>query len=397
MKRFLEALLIASVAFIATSGSARAQVDPSVGLGLARATSTVLDDELRSRHVAARGAKSSATSPDAEDTPPPPISDRDGQVIGFPRGITYAFDETISYAYGDTGEIRNQLPGGFDASLTYRVEPRTNAFVQYYQLQPQILGVNGGSTPIYNAGGSKPIGYLPLSTLNYGVSSKINVFVAGLQRVFFVGGPAIDGGHPIVFAPVYDAVRGFIGGGDLNTQLQYNNGHIHLVNQRSFEQYAANLAIPLTLTEKVTILYIATGEVLVNTNGFNTTNHPQFEQQALVEYSPVPQTTFFLNPSKALTYFPTDVYPVSTANFVYGLVHRLRPPNRHNWFPVYLQAEVITSNPDNPSYNALGVARITIVPTHGSVAILPTVSGNKFTTIQLSLGVGTPPLIVPYP
>ncbi len=392
--------LLVNLSFLfAVRSGACAQADPAVGLGFARATSTVLQDELRSRHAAAHTAvAASETAPNSQDTPPPPVTDRDAQVIGFPRGITYGFDETISFPYGDTGEQRNQLPGGFDASLTLRIEPRTNVFVQYYQLQAQILGVNSGSTPIYNAGGSKPLGYLPLSTLNYGVSSKINVFVAGLQRVFFVGGAAINGGHPIVFAPVYDAVRGFIGGGDLNTQLQYQNGHIHLVNQRSFEQYAANLAIPFTLTEKVTMIYIATGEILVNTNGFNETNHPQFEQQALIEYSPVPVTTFFINPSRALTYFPTDAYPVSTSNFVYGLVHRLRAVDPHNRFPLYIQGEVISSNPDNPVYNSLGVARITIVPLKGgSVGILPTVGGNKFTTVQLSIGVGTPPLIVPYP
>ena len=75
-------------------------------------------------------------------------------------------------------------------------------------------------------------------------------------------------------------------------------------------------------------------------------------------------------------------------------MHRLRKPNKYNWFPLYLQGEVITSNPDNPDYNAYGVARLTIVP---GVGILPTTSGNKFTTVQLSLGVGTPPQIVPYP
>jgi hypothetical protein len=68
--------------------------------------------------------------------------------------------------------------------------------------------------------------------------------------------------------------------------------------------------------------------------------------------------------------------------------------NKHNWFPVYIQGEVITSNPDNPIYNSLGVARLTVVPNRG---ILPTIGGNKFTTVQLSIGVGTPPMIVPYP
>ena len=378
----------------ATFGTAAAQVAPYTDLGLARMTSTALGDELRSKHDAQAARSELAASPNGTETPPPEVTQSEGEVIGFPKGFTYAFDESISYAWGDTGEARNELPGSFDAQLTARIEPRTNAFFQYYQIQPQIEGIDYGSAPVYAPGANKPSGYLPLSLLDLGVSSKIDVFVAGFQRLFFVGGAAINGGHPIIFAPTYAAVKGDIGGGELNTQLQYNNGSVMRVITRAFEQYAANLVIPLSLTPKLYVLYFATAERLVAPEGFNQSNRTQFEQQGLVEYNPNPQTTFYFNPSKAMTYFPTDRYPVSTGNFVYGVVHRLRKPNKYNWFPLYLQGEVITSNPDNPDFNAYGVARLTVVP---NVGILPTTSGNKFTTVQLSLGVGTPPQIVPYP
>jgi hypothetical protein len=397
MKRRLGSLVLTLVGFLfAASGTARAQTAPYMSLGLAQTTSTALAGALRSRRDAQQSAKDylAANAPNASDTPPPPVTESEGEVIGFPKGITYAFDESISYEYGDTGEPRNGLPGGFDANFVARLEPRTNIFAQYYQLQPQILGVDNGVAPVFAPGATKSSGNLPLDLLGFGVSSKIDVFVAGLQRLFFVGGPAIDGGHPIVFAPAYAAVKGDIGGGHLNDQEQFNDGVAMRVTQRTFESYLANLAIPFSLTEKLYVVYIATGEVLVGPRGFNLTNHVQFEQQGLIQYNPNDQTTIFFNPSRAITYFPTDAYPVSTANFVYGITHRLRHVNKHNWFPLYIQGEVITSNPDNPIYNSLGVARLTVVPNRG---ILPTIGGNKFTTVQLSLGVGTPPMIIPYP
>jgi hypothetical protein len=391
----LGSLSIALAGFLcAAFGTAVAQTAPYTNLGLAQMTSTALANELRSKHDAQAARNELAAGPSAGETPPPEVTESEGEVIGFPKGFTYAFDESISYPWGDTGEARNELPGGFDAQLTARIEPRTNVFFQYYQIQPQIEGIDYGSAPVYAPGANKPSGYLPLSLLDLGVSSKIDVFVAGFQRLFFVGGAAINGGHPIIFAPTYAAVKGDIGGGALNTQLQYNNGSVMRVVTRAFEQYAANLVIPISLTPKLYVLYFATAEALVAPEGFNQSNRVQFEQQGLIEYNPNPQTTLFINPSKAMTYFPTDRYPVSTGNFVYGFVHRLRKPNKYNWFPLYLQGEVITSNPDNPDFNAYGVARLTVVP---NVGILPTISGNKFTTVQLSIGVGTPPQIVPYP
>jgi len=395
MKRRLGSLVLTLVGFLAAAcGAASAQVAPYMSFGLSQTTSAALAGALRSRHDAqdAQHYLAAASAPSGEETPPPPVTESMGETIGFPKGFTYNFDETISYPYGDTGEVRNQLPGGFDINFLARVEPRTNVFVQYYQIQPQILGVNNGTTPVFSSTGVRA-GTLPLSVLNYSVSSKIDAFIVGLQRLFFVGGSAINGGHPIVFAPIYAAVKGDIGGGILNSQTQFNNGQIQRVTQRIFEQYAANLAIPFSLTPKLYVLYIATGEALVNRQGFNQTNHVQYEQQALIEYNPNPQTTIFLNPSKAITYFPTDTYPVSTGNFVYGITHRFRHVNKYNWFPVFIQGEVITSNPDNPIYNALGVARVTVA----RGALLPTVGGNKFTTVQLSIGLGTPPEIIPYP
>ena len=152
------------------------------------------------------------------------------------------------------------------------------------------------------------------------------------------------------------------------------------MQQRVFEQWEANLAVPLSLTEKLTVLYIATGEILVHPDGFNETNHPQFEQQLLVEYTPNKLTTIFVN-------------PVSTANFVYGINHKFGKPNRARLQP-YIQGEVIESNPDNPILNQNGIAKITVVP---GVGFLPAIGGNKFTTVQLSVGLGTPPVVIPYP
>jgi hypothetical protein len=44
--------------------------------------------------------------------------------------------------------------------------------------------------------------------------------------------------------------------------------------------------------------------------------------------------------------------------------------------------------------NQNGIAKLTVIP---GVGIKPAIGGNKFTTVQLSLGVGTPPVIIPYP
>jgi hypothetical protein len=389
----LRGLIFALVGFFVLAyGGASAQVAPFTGFGLAQTTSTALTEALKSKHDAQKARNFLAAAPSAEDTPPPPVSDSEGEVIGFPKGITYAAEITSSFPYGDTGETRNRLPGGVNGTMVARLEPRTNAFFEYFQLQPQIEGINNGSAPVYSLAG--PTGSrVPASILNQEVASKIDAFVIGLQRLFFVGGEAINGGHPVVFAPTYTAVKGDIGGGDLNFQVQYNNGKVMRVQQRVFQQWEANLAIPLSLTEKLTVLYIATGEILVHPDGFNETNHPQFEQQLLVEYTPNKQTTIFVNPSKALTYFPTDTYPVSTANFVYGINHKFGKPNKARLQP-YIQGEVIESNPDNPILNQNGIAKITAVP---GVGLLPAIGGNKFTTVQLSFGLGTPPVIIPYP
>jgi hypothetical protein len=382
-----------ATAFCIAGGTASAQVAPYMNFGLATQTSTALDAALKSKHDAQAARAYLAAAPSAEDTPPPPVSESEGEVIGFPKGITYAFDITSSFPYGDVGEQRNQLPGGIDASITARIEPRTNVFAQYFQLQPQILHIDNGETPVYIQGTPGSTGLLPLAQLNEGVSTKIDAFIGGFQRLFFVGGAAINSGHPIVFAPVYAAVKADIGGGDLNFQEQYNGGQAMYVEQRVFQEYVANLVIPLSITEKLNVLYYASPEILVHPSGFEQTNHVQYEQQLLVEYNPNKQTTIFFNPSHSLTYFPTDLYPVSTTSFVYGVTHRFRRPSKALIQP-YLQAEVITSNPNNPIDNALGVARVTIVPNIGA---LPTIGGNKFTTVQLSLGIGTPPQVVPYP
>jgi hypothetical protein len=368
-------------------------MSPEADFGFASATSAALTAALRSKHDAQEARKLLAAAPAADETPPPPITDAQGEVIGFPKGITYGFDISSSYEYGDTGEPRNGLPGGFDATITARLEPRTNIFFQYFQLDAQILNIDNGEAPVYAAGVPGSSGELPLADLNEGVSTKVDAMIVGLQRLFFVGGAAINGGHPIVFAPTYAAVKADIGGGDLNFQEQYNANEALVVQQRVFQEYVANLAIPLSITEKLPVILFISPEVLVHPQGFNQSNHVQVEEMLLAEYNPNKNTTIYFNPSHAYTYFPTDTYPVSTTSFVYGVTHRFGKPNKLRAQP-FVQGEVITSNPNNPTNNALGVARVTADP---GVGILPMIGGNKFTTVQLSVGLGTPPLVIPYP
>jgi hypothetical protein len=388
--------------------------------GISNQAASMLE-ALRSRHK-------SQAAPSATDTPPPEISDREQTVIGFPKRFTYSADITSAYAGGNTGFENDSLRGGVDATLTYRVEPRTNVFVDYYQLQVQILGVDTGVVPLYiaapNSTTGTPVGTFSLSNIpttgsikRADVTTTEQAFVVGIQRLGFIGGSPVNKGHAVVFTVAYDAEKGEIGPGGagnepvtnsyLSEQLQFREGQgFKQIVQRDVQHFTASFTVPFSLTPKVLALYTATAWFQAKPSGFNKylARGPQFEQMGFIQYNPNPRTAIYVNPSKSITYFPTDTYPVSTGNFVAGITRQIAGGP----IPLYIGGQMITSNPDNS--DGLGVTRETIFcpgyPTTISQQCLsnigtgrasPSVGGNKFTTFQIILGTGTTPMPVPYP
>ncbi len=410
----LIAINTAALALFACPLVAAAQVAPDTNSSVGAAAGLAARDAVLARkrrealaQVVPGESKGTAPAPSAapavDGTVPPPITDADVSKPGFLGDrFTYEADLSSMYQGGNTLRPNSRLPGGVDANLLYKIGRTTRLSASYYQFSATSVGNDDPNVPIVFQGTTTPIGTFNAGAAGVDASTHLRFQIYNLQQMFTVGGRH----HPIVFAPTYASIRSIIAGKD-DAGTLFANGQILTVHQRSYEIKALNLAIPLFYAENYLITY--TGGVVwnVNTNGANLTNHPQYSQSLYTQYEPDDSTTFFASGSKAITYFPTDVYPYNSPTVHMGVAKKFAKR-------FFFEGEISTGGPSNPNYTNIG--RVGLVdltvpcprtaaggpPTLTCVALaqngvaVPVIGAQRFTTFTLMFGIGAAPLVRPF-
>jgi hypothetical protein len=392
-------LVLVSLGSRASAQSA-ADVMSSVGIEAAAAAR----DAVRAHEALLKRALLASPAPSDAETPPPPITESNvskPQFLGDP--LTYEADISTMFAGGNTNNGFANPPGGFDASLLYKLTRTTRAYAGFYEFSATPLGSDDPNTPVVFQGTTTPIAAINTAALRVDATTHLRFQIYNLQQMFTIGGWH----HPLVIAPTYVSVRSSIGGTDDTGTLFANNEILTNVHQRSYETKGINLAIPLFYGEKYFIAYTGGPIWNMNLNGANLTNHPQLLQSLYADYQPSEQLTLFANLINSITYFPTDVYPYHVPTFHYGISEVIKKP-------FFIEAEVSTGGPSNPNYTdigRIGIADFTVpcartaaggTPTLTCVALaqngvaVPVIGAQRYTTFTLMLGIGAAPLVRPF-
>jgi hypothetical protein len=391
-------------ALVSIRFDAAAQSDPGGAMtnAVVAAGQAARAEALKRTALEAKAQPANASAPSASDTPPPPITDANASKGGFEGApLTYSIDLSAMIMGGKTYQV-NDLPGGMDASLIYKIDRTTRIGAAYYQFSADPLGADD-SIPVVFQGTHTAIGTVNGAAAGINSITHLRFEVLTANQMFFVGGRH----HPLVLVPAYAAIRSSIGGGG-DVGPIFANGQFLTVHQRSYETKAINLEIPLFYGEKYLIAYAGGATWNVNSNGANLTNHMQYVQTGFMQYQPDQTLTAFAEIIGQKLYFPTDSYPYNTPEFHYGISKIIRAP-------FFVEAEVSTGGPSNPNYagqpGRIGIQELVVPcsrtaagggPTLSCVALaqngvaVPVVGAQRFTTFSVMFGIGANPLVRPF-
>jgi hypothetical protein len=397
----IAALLLGLVGLGApASAQSAADMMSSVGIQAAAAAR----ESVRAREAMLKRNLLASPAPSTAETPPPEITESNvskPQFLG--KRLEYSADIDMMTAGGNTRQDFAGLPGGIDASLTFKATRTSRFYAGYYQFSAQSLGNDDSNIPIVFQGTTTPIGTLDAHAARIDATTHLRFQLYNFQQMFTIGGWH----HPLIIAPTYVSIRSSIGGSDDAGTIFANGQVLTNVHQRSYQTEGVNLAIPLFYGEKYFIAYTGGPIWNVNLNGANQTNHAQLLQSMYANYQPSPKLTFFVNAINSITYFPTDVYPYHVPEFHYGISKVLKPP-------FWIEAEVSTGGPSNPNYTdigRIGIVDLTVpcartaaggTPTLTCVALaqngvaVPVVGAQRFTTFTIMFGIGAAPLVRPF-
>ena len=339
-------------------------------------------------------------------------------------GIAYSAELTSTLPYGNVGRSQVNLKGGFDGQIYIAPEKYTRIFAGYYDVDFYPIGFDSGTVPAYVSNAAlrapNPLGRtncidaglgafetcparLGVFSQDAGVQDRISIL--SFQKIIYVGGL-----FPIVISPTYLSQRGSIGGGD-DQFLAWDpsRGTYHDVHVRTSQKKSIFLSLPFAASTKLFGVLTAGPSWNVNTNGNNTGNSAQIFEVLDLRYFATPTTTIFFQPSRLPTYEPVDPYPVNIPTFILGFNKKLGGPKS----PFYVQGELFTATPSNPPYGhtgRLGVIDTTCVAPQTATTSFQTecalykninprtntatlFGGTKSTTINLTVGFGTPSVI----
>jgi hypothetical protein len=300
---------------------------------------------------------------------------------GLPTGFSYTLDASIAFPYGQTGTNAN-LPGGIDAVLGYGINRFHRISAGYYEFQEYPFSFNTGTVPVYLQGLSFPVGTENLNTAPIDVATKNKILILVAQNLFTLARK-----FPIVISPTYIARSANIGGhGDI--QAVEIDGFAQMVHLRSSQEYLLPLTVPFIASPRIFGTVTAAVQWNVNLNGANSApNHAQIFELLYLEYRANRSTTFFVQPSRLVQYFPIDPDPEFVPTLLYGISHRFTKST-------FVQISGSTGGASNRS--APGITSITcqrIAPNGGCAATAPAIGGLHASTVQLQFGIGAPSVI----
>ena len=376
--------------------------EQSVVPGANDAIKSTIDSERKKQEAARRQAAAATPAPlvlpNGTVAQIPPVSQqRITPVIGFPTGIGYSGDVTTAYPYGNIGNLGKQgwLMGGVDASLSYAWQPTTRIVASMFQLQHWPYGFNSGLAPIYVQGFKNPVGCADLggsdvcgpgTGQNINVRTKDTFGIFLLEQLFVIKG--MPGGHvlPIVVAPAYVARGGQIGESVNNNDIvpfaykPPDGPYFSDVPTRTAQFKAVAVTLPFLKTPKMFGTFTIAAQWLMHTAGVNGNNHMQTPQTLYLEYTPFPDTKFWVEPQSARDYLPTDPYPEHLIAYFLGVSQRFAKYG-------FVQLVLNSGNPTNlgPD-NVTAIKCLTISPQNCG----PVVGGLKATQLQLQIGIGSP-------
>ncbi len=228
--------------------------------------------------------------------------------------------------------------------------------------------------PLYIRGNPNPVGSTKLPPINPAVIYKLATIT--VQRTVFLAH------HPIIITPGYISTFS-----EFDDSLVIENKRLGLaedVRLRSFQQKFVAVTVPIILTRQFIALATASSQWLMATHSVNEANHARLNVLGYAEYFANQHTSFFFQPSRFVSYVPSDPYPQYSFTVTYGLNFRLTKG-------VWAQAQVLSVIPSNFPRN--GIVGITCA-TPACTSAAPNLGSAKATNIQLSVGIGKP-IVVP--
>lgn len=313
---------------------------------------------------------------------------------GLPTGLTYTFDLSMAYPFGNIGTFGSKwLPGGMDAVLGYGFSPYSRVSAYYYEIQHYPYGFNSGTVPLYLQGLGAPIGSVNLGTTQpqLNLTTKDRFFLANYEQLIDLGNVA---GHqiPLVISPTYVARWSTIAasnGGTTDivpfetvpgTGVPYYNVHT-----RTSQYWSIAFTFPFLKTPKFFGTFTLAPTSLVHLAGVNEQNHAQLYQILYLEYEATPTTTLFIEPQSSRDYLPLDPYAEHVIDYFAGVSQR---------FARYGFVQLVLNSGGPTNYSPYGVTALTCqqLPCAPN-QIVPTVGGLKATQLQFQIGIGSPSVI----
>ncbi len=335
-------------------------------------------------------------------------------------GFAYSVELSSTLPYGKTDFPRNNLKGGFNAQVYIAPEKYTRLFAGHFSLDNYPVGFDTGVVPAYISNAtlrSGPTGRTNcldvglggietcpghLHTFLQDVSTQDRIEIVSLQKIIYVAGL-----FPIVISPTYLSQRGSVAGSD-DRFLAWDpdRGTYHSLNVRTSQKKSVFLSLPFAASTKLFGVLTAGPSWNVNTTGNNQGNSAQIFEVLDLRYFATPTTTIFLQPSRLPSYQPVDPYPQNLATFIFGFNKKIGGPKS----PFYAQGFVFSATPTNPPYGhtgRLGVIDDTCVAPPATFQLLCSryatidprsntatlFGGTKATSVNLSVGFGTPSVI----
>lgn len=358
-------------------------------------------DDWERQHQATTRRQASANNTPINNTSvaqAPPVSQQPiSAQVGFPTGFSYSADISTAYPYGNIGSYgKGWLMGGFDASLSYAMNPTTLVSASVFQIQHWPYGFNSGLAPVYLAGFQNPVGCADLSggeRCGAGTGRNINVRTKDTFGVFMLQKMVFPLAHigiplPIVISPTYVARGGYVGfapGANDVVPFTYNppDGPVVNLATRTAQFYAVPITLPFLKTPKMFGTFTVAPQWLVHLSGVNGSNSMQLPQVLYLEYTPLKGTTIWIEPQSARDYLPTDPYPEHLVAYFAGVSQRI---TKYGFVSVVLNS----GGPTNLGPDGVTAIKCFTVQQAITNACGIAIGGLKATQVQLLLGIGTP-------
>lgn len=285
----------------------------------------------------------------------------------------YSLSAAVGFPLGNLGYNITANQGIIQGGVGYQIDPLTKVEAYGYQIPGALIGVNG-AVPLFIRGDPKPVGTVKLPPINPSVIYKLAVVT--VQRTVFLDH------HLIIITPGYISTFS-----EFSDSLLIENRSLGIeetARLRSFQQKFIAVSVPIVLRRQFIAVATASSQWLIATHSVNETNHARLNLLGYAEYFANQHTSFFVQPSRFVSYVPSDPYPQYSFTLTYGLNFRL---TKFLW----AQAQVFSITPTNFPRN--GIVALTCA-TASCRSVAPDLGSAKAANFQLSVGIGKP-IVVP--